>query len=31
MGFEVYGCERCAPKISDTYVDEELMVLYFSR
>lgn len=30
MGFEVYGCERRALKIGDGYVDEELMVLYFS-
>jgi ribosomal protein S18 acetylase RimI-like enzyme len=31
LGFEVYGCERRALKIGDAYVDEELMVLYFSR
>jgi ribosomal protein S18 acetylase RimI-like enzyme len=31
LGFEVYGCERRALKIGDEYVDEELMVLYFSR
>jgi ribosomal protein S18 acetylase RimI-like enzyme len=31
LGFEVYGCERRALKIGDTYVDEELMVLYFAR
>jgi ribosomal protein S18 acetylase RimI-like enzyme len=31
LGFEVYGCERRALKIGDGYVDEELMVLYFSR
>lgn len=31
LGFEVYGCERRALKISDEYVDEELMVLYFEK
>ena len=31
LGFEVYGCERRALKIGDGYVDEELMILYFSR
>ena len=31
FGFEVYGCEKRALKIGDEYVDEELMVLYFSR
>lgn len=29
LGFEVYGCEARAVKIGDTYVDENLMVLYF--
>jgi ribosomal protein S18 acetylase RimI-like enzyme len=31
LGFEMYGCEKRALKIGDTYVDEELMVLYFAR
>lgn len=31
LGFAVYGCEKRALKISEAYVDEELMVLYFSR
>jgi ribosomal protein S18 acetylase RimI-like enzyme len=31
LGFEMYGCEKRALKIGDGYVDEELMVLYFSR
>jgi ribosomal protein S18 acetylase RimI-like enzyme len=31
LGFEVYGCEKRALKIGGTYVDEELMVLYFTR
>jgi ribosomal protein S18 acetylase RimI-like enzyme len=31
LGFETYGHETHALKIGDTYVDEELMVLYFSR
>jgi ribosomal protein S18 acetylase RimI-like enzyme len=30
LGFEVYGCERRALKVGDRYVDEELMVLYFT-
>jgi ribosomal protein S18 acetylase RimI-like enzyme len=29
LGFEVYGCEKRALKIGETYIDEELMVLYF--
>lgn len=29
MGFEKYGCEARALKIGDSYVDEDLMVLYF--
>jgi ribosomal protein S18 acetylase RimI-like enzyme len=29
MGFEKYGCEAGALKVGDTYVDEDLMVLYF--
>jgi len=28
LGFETYGCEARALKIGDSYVDEELMVLY---
>ena len=28
LGFEIYGCEARALKIGDSYVDEELMVLY---
>ncbi len=31
LGFETYGHETHALKIGDAYVDEELMVLYFSR
>ena len=31
LGFEIYGCERRALKIGDAYVDEELMVLYFTH
>ena len=31
LGFETYGCETHALKIGDSYVDEELMVLYFAR
>jgi len=31
LGFETYGRETHALKIGDTYVDEELMVLYFVR
>lgn len=31
LGFEVYGREQRALKIADSYVDEELMVLYFDR
>jgi ribosomal protein S18 acetylase RimI-like enzyme len=31
LGFEVYGCEKRALKIGETYIDEELMVLYFQR
>ena len=31
LGFETYGREPHALKIGDTYVDEELMVLYFAR
>ncbi len=27
LGFEPFGCERCALKIGDSYVDEEHMVL----
>jgi ribosomal protein S18 acetylase RimI-like enzyme len=30
LGFEIYGRENRALKIGDEYVDEELMVLYFS-
>jgi RimJ/RimL family protein N-acetyltransferase len=30
LGFRSYGCEARALKIMDTYVDEDLMVLYFS-
>jgi ribosomal protein S18 acetylase RimI-like enzyme len=29
VGFEKYGCEARALKIGDSYVDEDLMVLYF--
>jgi ribosomal protein S18 acetylase RimI-like enzyme len=29
LGFEVYGSEKRALKIGETYIDEELMVLYF--
>ena len=28
FGFEVYGCERHALKIGETYVDDEHMVLW---
>jgi len=31
LGFEIYGCEARALKIGDSYVDEELMVLYLNR
>jgi ribosomal protein S18 acetylase RimI-like enzyme len=31
LGFEVYGCEKRALKVDDQYVDEELMVLYFTQ
>jgi len=31
LGFEVYGRETNAVKIGGAYMDEELMVLYFSR
>ena len=31
LGFEVYGCEKRAIKVSGKYVDEDLMVLYFKR
>jgi ribosomal protein S18 acetylase RimI-like enzyme len=31
LGFETYGCEARALKIGDSYVDEELMVLYLRR
>jgi ribosomal protein S18 acetylase RimI-like enzyme len=31
LGFETYGRETHALKIGDSYVDEELMVLYFTR
>jgi ribosomal protein S18 acetylase RimI-like enzyme len=31
LGFETYGRETHALKIGDSYVDEELMVLYFMR
>ena len=31
FGFKTYGCETHALKIGDSYVDEELMVLYFTR
>lgn len=30
LGFKSYGCEARALKIGDAYVDEDLMVLYFS-
>jgi ribosomal protein S18 acetylase RimI-like enzyme len=30
LGFKTYGCQSRALKIGDTYVDEELMVLYFT-
>ncbi len=30
MGFEPFGCERCALKIGDSYVDEEHMALRLS-
>jgi ribosomal protein S18 acetylase RimI-like enzyme len=29
LGFEIYGCEKGALKIGNSYVDEELMVLNF--
>jgi ribosomal protein S18 acetylase RimI-like enzyme len=31
LGFETYGRETHALKIGDSYVDEELMVLYFAK
>jgi ribosomal protein S18 acetylase RimI-like enzyme len=31
LGFEIYGRETNAVKIGGAYMDEELMVLYFSR
>ena len=31
LGFEMYGCEARALKIGNSYVDEELMVLYLTR
>ncbi|MFZ0199410.1 MAG: GNAT family N-acetyltransferase [Candidatus Sulfotelmatobacter sp.] len=31
LGFESFGCERCALKIGDRYLDEENMVLFVKR